>query len=380
MSKALRKRTVLLVCGGKSPEHKISLISCHSVFQAIDRKRYKPIVAGIDWDGTWHFYGDHEFLENPDDPEKVALKSARAPLCFPMALPEGAALAFPDGKHKPVPFDLAFPVLHGANGEDGTIQGLFEMLAVPYVGCDVAASANCMDKERAKVIASDLLGIAVAPFYAYGPDEDVDADLIEKDLGFPLFVKPARTGSSIGVICVRKKEDLDAALTEAFRFDDKVLVEQAIQNAREIECAVLETAEGDVVVANPGEVIPAKGFYDYKAKYLDADGARLQVPAELSDDIRQAIRAAAAMVFDALGCSGMARVDFFYRPGKKGKKKNLQEEIILNEVNTIPGFTGISLYPKTMADAGLDYATLVTNLLETAVARYDRRKNLELGY
>jgi len=374
MPKTSRKN-VLLVCGGKSPEHKVSLISCLSVYRALDREKYTPVVAGIDWDGVWHYYGDKEFLENSTDPNEVAL-APKAPVCFPMSTADGPALAFPDGKRKPVHFDIAFPVLHGANGEDGTIQGLFDMLAVPYVGCDVDSSANCMDKERAKVLASALLDIPVAPFYAFGPDETVPADELQKDLGLPLFVKPARTGSSVGVVCVKKIEELDDALAEAFKFDDKVLVEKAILHAREIECAVLEMPDGGVFVADPGEVIPTKGFYDYKAKYLDDKGAKLQVPAKLTKSAKAMIREAAAMVFDALGCGGMARVDFFYLDPKKGAEK---EGIVLNEVNTIPGFTSISLYPKMMENSGMAYPQLIDTLLEMAVVRFQKKQSLSLG-
>lgn len=373
MAKSTRKR-VLLVCGGKSPEHKVSLISCKSVFDAIDREKYRPVVVVIGMDGVWNYYGDKEFLVNGNDPGKVEL-APNGLVCFPLSTANGPALAFADGKHKPVPFDAAFPVLHGANGEDGTIQGLFEMLAVPYVGCDVTSSANCMDKERAKILASSLLDIPVAPFYAFGPEENIPGETLEKDLGLPMFVKPARTGSSVGVVCVKKMTELDAALEHAFQFDDKVLVEQDITGAREIECAVLELPDGDVFVADPGEVIPTKGFYDYNAKYLDDEGAKLQVPAKLTKSAKTMIREAAAMVFDALGCSGMARVDFFFRAGKGSAK----DELILNEVNTIPGFTSISLYPKMMANSGIDYQTLIATLLESAEARFRRKQSLKLN-
>ena len=373
MAKNTCKR-VLLVCGGKSPEHKVSLISCRSVFNALDRDRYNPVVVVIGMDGVWNFYGDKEFLVNADDPNNVE-QAPKGLVCCPLRTADGPALAFADGKRKPVPFDIAFPVLHGANGEDGTIQGLFEMLSVPYVGCDVASSANCMDKERAKVLASSLLDIPVAPFYAFGTDENVPAEALKKDLGLPMFVKPARTGSSVGVVCVKKMTELDAAMEHAFQFDDKVLVEQGIVGAREIECAVLEMPDGDVFVADPGEVIPTKGFYDYKAKYLDDDGARLQVPAKLTKNAKMMIREAAAMVFDALGCGGMARVDFFFRAGRGAKK----DELILNEVNTIPGFTNISLYPKMMENSGIDYKTLIATLLETAEVRFQRKQSLKLN-
>ena len=364
--------TVLLLCGGKSAEHQVSLISCRSVFQAMDRKRFSPVVAGIDPHGVWHYYGNREFLDNAEDPRTVKLRDD-APVCFPMSTPQGAALVFPGSRRKPLPFSLAFPVLHGTYGEDGCIQGMLEMLDVPCVGCGVAASANGMDKERTKVLASSLLNIPVAPFYAFNANDEIPQEQLIQDLGLPLFVKPACTGSSVGIGKVTRVGNLKKALEEAFLYDDKVLVEQAVENAREIECAVLEMPDGSLMVADPGEVIPRTGFYDYQAKYLDDQGARLQVPAKLTQEEREFVREAAGMVFTALECHGMARVDFFLR---KDRRKNPKEPLILNEINTIPGFTSISLYPKMMENSGMDYSTLISTLLDTALARHTRKKQL----
>lgn len=371
MTKTSRK-TVLLLCGGKSAEHQISLLSCHSVYDALDRRKYIPMVVGLDEQGSWFFYGDREFLDFPEDPGKVRLKQD-APLCFPMSTPGGAVLSFPGSRRKPRPFQLAFPVLHGSYGEDGCIQGMLEMLGVPCVGCGVAASANCMDKERTKVLASALLDIPVAPFFTIEAGDDLPEEEILEELKLPLFVKPAGTGSSVGITCVKKARDLAPAVEEAFRYDSKVLVEAAVQNAREIECAVLELPDGELHLAEPGEVIPRKGFYDYKAKYLDDEGARLQVPAKLTGDEASMVKAAAGMVFRALGCQGMCRVDFFLH---KDKKAFAKDPLVLNEVNTIPGFTSISLYPKMMELSGIAYADLVSTLLETAAANARRRQAL----
>lgn len=347
---------VLLLCGGQSTEHEISLESCRSVAAAIDRERFLPIVAGITREGVWQYYGEGEFADDVEDPTKIHLK-AGAPVCYPGRGAKGAVLHV-DGQAETVPFDVAFPVLHGLHGEDGTVQGLFEMFGVPYVGCDYTSSANCMDKDITKILLNSA-GLSTANALVLRRGEVLPADYIEERLGMPIFVKPARTGSSVGISKVKSREDLPTALTEAFKYDNKVLLEECIAG-REIECGVLERPDGQLFVAQPGEVIPHEEFYSYSAKYLNADGATIEAEADLTEEESEEVKRLAAKAFHVLGCGGMARIDFFL---------SNQGEWVLNEVNTIPGFTSISLYPQMMKNSGIDYADLITLLLESALAR-----------
>ena len=347
---------VLLLCGGQSTEHEISLESCRSVAAAIDRERFAPIVAGITRDGVWQFYGEEEFADDADDPSKIHLKPG-APVCFPGRSAKGAVLHVAD-RSETVPFDVAFPVLHGLHGEDGTVQGLFEMFGVPYVGCDYTSSANCMDKDLTKILLNSA-GLHTANALVLRRGESLPADYVEERLGMPIFVKPARTGSSVGISKVKSIEALEDALAEAFKYDNKVLLEECVVG-REIECGVLEKPDGQLFVAQPGEVIPHDEFYSYAAKYLNADGATVEAEADLTEDEAEEVKRLAAKAFHVLGCNGMARIDFFL---------SAQGEWVLNEVNTIPGFTSISLYPRMMKNSGIDYAELITLLIENALTR-----------
>ena len=357
------RRRVLLLCGGRSSEHEVSIRSCLSVYRAIDRSLFSPLVTGIGRDGVWRFYGDTEaFALDGDDPAKVRLAPG-GKVCMPGRTAGGAVLLMEDGGTKEC-FDLAFPVLHGAFGEDGSIQGLFAMLSVPYVGCDFTSSANCMDKELTKlIVAAD--GFRTARAVTLRRGKSFDSAAIVGKLGLPLFVKPAKTGSSVGISKVKGVGELHAAVNAAFACDDKVLVEECVVG-REIECAVLEDAGGSLFVAHPGEVVPHEEFYSYSAKYLNADGATLHVSAELSDGEVSEVRQLAARAFRALGCSGFSRIDFFLTA----------TGFVLNEVNTIPGFTNISLYPQMMASSGIPYAELITRLLRNAEWNYSCREAL----
>lgn len=356
-----KERTrILLLCGGRSTEHEISIVSCLSVANAVDRTRFAPMVVGITRDGIWRYYGDGPFAKGEDSARTVHLREG-APACFPVPVPNGAALRI-EGREETVPFEAAFPVLHGAFGEDGTIQGLFAMLSVPCVGCGVAASAVCMDKEATKAILEHA-GFRTARAVVIRRDDVYGAEDIVNRLGLPFFVKPARTGSSVGISKVRKADDLEAAVEAAFRYDDKVLLEEGIRG-REIECGVLEYPDGRLFAARPGEVIPHADFYSYDAKYLDENGASVVPQAALSETQSRRVRELAVAAFRCLGCGGMARIDFFLTP---------EGEWVLNEVNTIPGFTSISLYPRMMGGSGVDYAELITLLIENAIRRQQRR-------
>ena len=358
-------RTVLLVCGGRSPEHEISLESCLSVFNAIDRTRYIPCVVGITKLGVWKYYGDSEFAADTDSPNCIHLID-NAPTCFLGNTGSGVALHI-CGQEQPRIVDVAFPVLHGAFGEDGTIQGLFQMVGLPYVGCDVESSAVCMDKAFTKKVL-DSLDIYKAPSITLLRTEGYNTDTIADRFDFPVFVKPTRTGSSVGISKVKDESELSKAIEKAFEYDDKILIEEAVIG-REIECGVLQRADGSIFIARPGEVVPHADFYSYEAKYIDENGATIHVQADLSAAKRKELRELATEVFNALGCSGMARIDFFFTP---------EGNFIFNEVNTIPGFTSISLYPQMMENSGIKYADLISELIENAIYNY-RRLNARIA-
>ena len=325
---------VTIICGGRSSEHEISCISASGIIAAIDRKKFNPSLIGITKSGKW--------VSLPTE-TKFEIKDGQLP-----SVPESA----PQISINEIKTDVLFPILHGPYGEDGTLQGLIEMLNLPYVGSGVLASAVGMDKHFAKQIFS-AHGISVAPGVALRIGEEVK----DPGFGYPLFVKPARGGSSRGTHKVKRAEDLDAAVSDAFKYDAKIMIEKAIVG-REIECAVLER-DGKIEASLPGEIQidPKFEFYDFEAKYLD-DATTVVVPANIKG--RQAIQDAAIEAFKALGCSGLARVDFFYTD---------DDQIIINELNTAPGFTSTSVYPKLWAASGLSYAEIITSLIETAQRR-----------
>ncbi|MCK5802348.1 MAG: D-alanine--D-alanine ligase [Lentisphaeria bacterium] len=355
------KQTVCILCGGRSSEHEVSLQSALNVTAALDREAYKVLLVGIARDGGWQLYRDGPFAIHTDDPARTALADG-GELVVPLALDGGMCLmAVASGERLPV--DVVFPVLHGTFGEDGAVQGLLRMFHVPCVGCDVASSANCMDKDLAKRL-MDAAEIPNARFVMIRSGDDWDADEIAGRLGLPAFVKPASQGSSVGVSKAKSIPELAEAIRLAMRYDTKVLVEEAVAG-REIEVAVLGNHEPRASL--PGEVIPKHEFYSYDAKYLDEDGAVLIAPAELDPVLTACIQAEALRVFRALGCSGMARVDFFLKT---------DSTLLVNELNTIPGFTRISMYPKLWEASGIRYPMLVDRLLQLALEQYaDRQQN-----
>ena len=329
-----------MICGGRSSEHEISCISASGIISAIDRSKFTPSLIGITRTGRW--------VALPTD-TKFEIKDGKLP-----EVPESAeTIALEE-----IEADVIFSILHGPFGEDGTIQGLFEMLDKPYVGSGVLASAIAMDKHFAKEIFSSH-GIKTAPGVAIKEGDPIH----DYGFGYPLFVKPARGGSSRGTHKVKKAMELEAAVKDAFKYDRKVMIEKAIAG-REIECAVLERG-GSIQCSVPGEIkIDARfEFYDFEAKYLDG-ATSVEAPAKIKRT--EDIRSAAIEAFKSLGCSGLARVDFFYTEN---------DEIIINELNTLPGFTPTSVFPRLWQESGLTYQEIITALLETALTRTNSALN-----
>jgi D-alanine-D-alanine ligase len=356
---------VAVLYGGRSSEHEVSLRSAKCVIDNLDPDRFEVLPVGIDRDGRWHV----------QDLAKLRASGAEA---LPMdtstaapALPTTASGEMPSPGIGPI--DVVFPVVHGQNCEDGTLQGMLELADVAYVGADVLGSALAMDKDVAKRLVA-AAGAPIAEYCvvrarSYRPE--TLAAQVDRELGYPLFVKPASLGSSVGVSRVKVEAELDVAVRAALAFDDKVLVERGV-DAREIELAVLESAAGgppEVSVA--GEIVPSGEFYDYAHKYLDADGATLLIPAPLTPEQHAEARALAARCFEALECEGMARIDLFL--------DRASGRFVFNEANTLPGFTTISMYPKLWEATGIAYGALLTRLVELALARHARRSRRQLG-
>jgi D-alanine-D-alanine ligase len=355
------KRRVVVLFGGRSAEHEISCISARSVLDALDPEHNEAIAVGITREGRWRVLDGPPAL--PTETGKMPEVGDGAGTQAELETDE-RALVLADGSRAPV--DVVFPVLHGPFGEDGAIQGLLELAGVPYVGAGVTGSALGMDKALQKVVFEGA-GLKVSPYEVVREPEwrDDPRGVATRvgALGYPVFTKPATLGSSVGIVKVHSEPELAAGLDEAFGFARKAVVEASVEGAREIECAVL--GNDDPVASVPGEVIPeGHEFYDYTAKYLDEQGARLAIPADLTDHVRSAIQRMAVAAFRAIDCSGMARVDFFVRG----------DEVLINEINTIPGFTSISMYPKLWEASGLPYAELIDRLLDLAQERFDSER------
>ena len=339
-------KNVAVVCGGVSSEHEISCVSAGSIMQAIDKTLFNPILIGITKSGRWKLLPADTKFEITGTGASAKLPHISEEVNNENEIFWSRKGAFVNGKNLEI--DVAFPILHGPFGEDGTIQGLFEMWSIPYVGSKVLASAICMDKSFAKAIFA-AAGLKTVPG-TVTTNTEVE---IPSSITYPLFVKPARGGSSRGTIKVKSASELKSAISNASQFDQKVLVEQAIK-ATEIECAILESG-GKYWVSNPGQIKLADKyeFYDFEAKYLD-NSMQLVVPAQIDSAVLEQFKDLALRAFKAANCSGLARVDFFY--SDKG-------EIFINEINTMPGFTPTSVYPKLMQQIGISYSELITKLL-----------------
>ncbi|CCD83834.1 D-alanine--D-alanine ligase A (D-alanylalanine synthetase A) (D-Ala-D-Ala ligase A) [Bradyrhizobium sp. ORS 285] len=328
-----KKIRVAILFGGRSAEHDVSRASAANIFRSLDASRYAITLIGIAPDGRW------VLADAANDAPGTALTvPADGPAIVLLPAGQGRALVLGDGAPRELAFDVIFPVLHGPNGEDGTVQGALELADVAYVGGRVMGSAAAMDKDVAKRLLRDA-GLPIVPFVTMTEAAPVSYEAAVAAVGSSeLFVKPANLGSSVGISKARNADEFDAACKLALRFDRKILIERCISPAREIECAVLEHANGEVKASELGEIVPADshGFYSYEAKYTDAKGASLHVPAQVEPALAARIRKMAVEVFSVLCCESLARVDVFVRG----------EEVYVNEVNTLPGFTNISMYPK----------------------------------
>ncbi len=360
--------TVGVLFGGRSGEHDVSLCSAASVVSAMDPRKYNVVAIGIDRDGRWYVQ-DRPVIIDDKDFGRI-LKLEKKGTWFVNHFEERNKLVLYDiDENKKVSVDVVFPAVHGTYCEDGTLQGLLELAMVPYVGADSVGSSVGIDKDITKRLLRDS-GIPVVPWLTifsedWARDPDAVIASVMKEIRLPLFVKPARTGSSVGVKKVKTGAELPGAIEFAFQFDTKLLVEKGI-NAREIECAVL--GNNDPRASVLGEVRTRHEFYSYESKYIDPDGAELIIPAPLDETLSGSVRAAAVEGYRVLCCGGMARVDFFLDRDSGA--------YYLNEINTLPGFTSISMYPKLWATTGIDYAALIERLIELALERHRARMGI----
>jgi D-alanine-D-alanine ligase len=377
-----KKINVGILFGGKSAEHEISLESAKNVCEAIDREKYNPVLIGIDKSGRWRLRGD-TLLNGPREvrpggggsPITLAPKSEGA-----LSLLGGGEKAEGGPLKAPV-LDVVFPILHGPFGEDGTVQGLLKLADIPFVGSGVLGSAAGMDKDVMKRLLRDA-GIPIGKFLALRSHEKIPSYREAAEaLGSPLFVKPANMGSSVGIAKVRNPEEYGAAVKDAFRYDSKIIIEEFIKG-RELECAVLGNEAPEASV--PGEIIPRHEFYSYDAKYLDEQGAALVIPAPLEEQVKGRLQRLAIKTFQVLGCEGLSRVDFFLRDppeekpdgGSAASAGDAAERLVVNEINTMPGFTRFSMYPKLWEASGIPYTELITRLIELAISRFRKERDI----
>ncbi len=395
------KRTTALLYGGRSGEHEVSLQSATSVMRAFDLTRNELILIGIDTEGRWYLQPEDLVDRARDGQEELTVVTEGRPRVL---VEPGCGLRT---NERPLDIDVVFPVLHGTFGEDGTLQGALEQARIPYVGADVCGSAAAFDKEIAKRLWMEAR-IPVIPFFtetipADGPNSafrDHVTARIRNEIGFPAFIKPARCGSSVGVRRVARPEDVPQALEAASAYDMKIVAEMSI-SGREIECSVVGNEHVQSYAL--GEIIPTHDFYDYEAKYVDPEGAGLSIPADLTSEQTQRIRTLAEQAYRACNCSGFARVDFFLvegehngtaatdsrrleapgngdGPGTDAERSRSADTIYVNEINTIPGFTRISMFPKLCEHYGLPYGRLIEQLIELAEARHGRTEQLSYTY
>lgn len=352
------KKRVCLIFGGRSTEYKVSLRSVCSVLSNIDREKFNVTTVGITEDGVWYLYrGDTDSIRND-----TWHTGDVCPITVDPASGHGGLYYTDGGERKKLPVDVIFPVVHGKYCEDGTLQGMLSMCGIPYVGCGCASSAVCMDKTMTKLILSNYeipqANAIVVDARELAHAEDDVVCRVENMLPYPVFVKPSSSGSSVGAAKAEDRESLISAMKCAAVYDRKILVEEYIVG-REVEIAALEDADGAVTLSCCGEIDPGSGFYDYETKY-ENDNAKYYIPAHIKPETELRIKETASLIFSVLGCRGFSRIDFFVRDFKG------TEDIVFNEINTLPGFTSISMYPQLMEKVGIGYGELITRLIEGA--------------
>lgn len=351
----LTKRTIAILYGGKSAENEVSVRSAKNVLEAINRDLFETVLVGISKDGIWHL---QDSLDGPNT------ENQGEPVTF---YPEsrGKLISIKTGQqHAEV--DAVFPILHGPFGEDGTIQGLLKLAGIPFVGAGVLGSAVGMDKDMMKRLLRDS-GIPICRFLSFTDYDKTFFKDVEQVLGLPLFIKPANLGSSVGIAKVRNIRDFETGVADAFKYDRKIIIEEFVKG-REIECAIL--GNENPIASVPGEIVVNDDFYSYDAKYIDESGASMAIPADIDEKIVQQIQDLAIRTYQALGCEGLARVDFFLQ--KDGK-------LLVNEINTIPGFTSRSMYPLLWQESGISYRDLITKLIDLALERFAKEQNLSVS-
>ncbi|HAE36723.1 MAG: D-alanine-D-alanine ligase [Candidatus Nomurabacteria bacterium GW2011_GWF2_35_66] len=365
MVQKAKKLKIALVFGGKSVEHEVSLQSVRNIIDALDKTKYEIVLVGINKDGSWSLKDRNNFLLNSTNPKLIALNKNST-----KSKDIENSLAIISQEEKRGKIDVVFPVLHGPYGEDGTMQGFLKLAGIPFVGPSVLGSSIGFDKDITKRLLSEA-GIPNTKFISFRNGDGISFLKVKKILGLPMIVKPANAGSSVGINKISNEKEFKKAIKEAFLFDSKIIIEKFIEGKREIECAVLGNENPKASVC--GEVITDSKhkFYSYEAKYIDEIGAKLEIPANISKSLQRKIQDLAIKTFKVLELEGMARVDFFI--DKKGK-------IFVNEVNTIPGFTNISMYPALWKASGLSYTKLIDELVDLAIERFNREQKLKTSY
>lgn len=362
----MKKIRVAIIFGGRSAEHEVSIQSAKNVYNSLDKDKYEPILIGIDKQGRWLLNQPAQLLLTASNPKLAKLNKSSQEVSLIQKDRSTKLIRVTD--HQNVgSIDVVFPVLHGPFGEDGTIQGMLKLLNIPFVGPSVLGSALGMDKDAMKRLLNHA-GIPTAKFLVFRKGDKFKFEDVKRGMGLPFFVKPANLGSSVGISKVKNAKEFKKAVEYAFEFDSKILIEEYIKG-REIECSIL--GNENPIASIPGEVIPTHEFYSYEAKYIDENGAQLIIPAKLPKRTVKKVQDLAIKTFKTLYCEGMARVDFFLKNNG---------EVVVNELNTIPGFTQISMYPKLWEASGISYPQLVDRLIQLALERFKRESKLKTSY